>query len=110
MIIIEEKNENYSQVFYFCGEIDSSNALNYKEQLCAKINNSRFKTVIFDFSNTLFIDSAGIGLILGRYNEIKMQGKNLRVRGINMQLDKIFKVSGLYQILDIDYMESKVKI
>ena len=39
-----------------------------------------------------------------------MQGKNLRVRGINMQLDKIFKVSGLYQILDIDYMESKVKI
>ena len=84
--------------------------LNYKEQLCAKINNSRFKTVVFDFSNTLFIDSAGIGLILGRYNEIKMQGKNLRVRGINMQLDKIFKVSGLYQILDIDYMESKVKI
>lgn len=110
MNIIEEKIENNSQVFVFYGEIDSSNSLSYKEQIYPKILNKRYSLIIFDFSNTSFIDSAGIGLILGRYNEIKMMGKNLRIRGINLQIDKIFKISGLYQILNIECLESKVNI
>ena len=110
MNIIEEKIENNSQVFVFYGEIDSSNSLSYKEQIHTKILNNRYSLIIFDFSNTSFIDSAGIGLILGRYNEIKMMGKNLRIRGINLQIDKIFKISGLYQILNIECLESKVNI
>lgn len=110
MNFIEEKSENYHQVFYFYGEIDSSNSMKYKKEIISLIDNKKSNIIVFDFSNTTFIDSAGIGLILGRYNELRSIGKNLRIRGINTQIDKIFKISGLYQILNIDIDERRVKI
>ena len=110
MNYIEEKIDNLNQVFYFYGEVDSSNAFLYKNKIVDLIERRKMNVVVFDFSNTVFVDSAGIGLILGRYNELKRLGKNLRLRGINFQLDKIFKIAGLYQILNIEHMESRVKL
>ena len=108
MNYIEEKIENDNQVFYFYGELDSSNCYLYKEKIIASIERKKHHLIIFDFSNTIFVDSAGIGLILGRFNELKNQKKNLRLRGVNKQLDKIFKIAGLYRVMLIDCIESEV--
>ncbi len=109
MNYIKEEMEQDAQVFYFYGELDSSNSYLYKEKIVSNIERKKANIVIFDFTNTSFVDSAGIGLILGRYNELKSLRKNLRIRGVNMQLDKIFKIAGLYKILNIEYIDSKVK-
>ena len=57
-------------------EIDESTT----EKLRRKIDNeiTRFlpRKVIFDFSNVAFMDSAGIGMIIGRYKMVNMFGRN----------------------------------
>lgn len=110
MDYIEEKMEEDLQVFYFFGEVDSSNSFLYKEKIVSLIERRKANIVVFDFTHTTFVDSAGIGLILGRYNELRTMGKNLRLRGINLQLNKIFKIAGLFQILNIECDERKVII
>ena len=95
--MIFEFKRNYIVVKFY-GEIDCVNAPYYRHQL-----NSLFEEndgeVIFDFSNTSFIDSSGIGLVLGRYNQLKFDHRRLIVTGLNKTGFKLFELSGLFQIL-----------
>lgn len=54
--------------------------------------------IVFDFSKIEFMDSAGIGLILGRYKKIRDVG-NIYVAGINDSIDRILLISGLHKII-----------
>lgn len=75
------------------------------EKLRRKIDNeiTRFlpRKVIFDFSNVTFMDSAGIGMLLGRYKIIKMLGGQLELLNVNKQIEKIFEISGMLKIIPL---------
>lgn len=75
------------------------------EKLRRKIDNeiTRFlpRKVIFDFSNVSFMDSAGIGMLLGRYKVIKMLGGQLEVANVNKQIERIFEISGILKIIPL---------
>ena len=59
------------------------------------------RKVIFDFNNVTFMDSAGIGLILGRYKNISILGGKLEVVNVNNQVVKILNMSRLSKIIEI---------
>ena len=59
------------------------------------------KKVIFDFSNVAFMDSAGIGMLLGRYKVIKMLGGQLELMNVNKQVEKVFEISGILKIIPL---------
>ena len=61
--------------------------------------NKRYKNLIFDFSNTEFMDSSGVGLIISRYKYLSMSGGNVIVVGLSDNLEKLFYVSGLHKII-----------
>ena len=75
------------------------------EKLRRKIDNeiTRFlpRKVILDFANVTFMDSAGIGMILGRYKIIKMLGGTLELANVNKQIEKIFEISGILKIIPL---------
>ena len=78
------------------------------EKLRRKMDNeiSRFlpRKVIFDFSNVSFMDSAGIGMILGRYKLVKMLGGCLEIINVNRQVKKVFEMCGILKIIPVtDY-------
>lgn len=50
----------------------------------------RVKTIGFDFTNTNFMDSSGIGIILGRYKLLEAIGGNVYVTNINKNIERIF--------------------
>lgn len=83
----------------FRGELDNLNSFKYKEKLSEKIERNLFRNVIMDFQDVSFIDSAGIGLILGRYNQIRTLGGELKICGVNGYVDKLFNISGVWTIL-----------
>lgn len=58
------------------------------------------KNVVFDFSETTFMDSSGIGLITGRYRKICDLGGRIYVYGLNPAMDKLFLLSGLNTIVN----------
>lgn len=85
----------------FKGEIDSSNVGKIKEKLTKLRRNYNPKKIIFNFEEVTFIDSAGIGLILGRYNEYRLDHISLVLVGVKNSIKKLFIISGINQLMDI---------
>ena len=75
------------------------------EKIRRKIDNeiTRFvpRKVIFDFSNVSFMDSAGIGMLIGRYKTIKILGGDLEIINVTRQVRKLFEISGIVKIIPI---------
>ena len=59
------------------------------------------RKVVLDFNKVSFMDSAGIGLILGRYKNISVLGGKLEVVNVSAQVIKILNMSGLAKIIEI---------
>ncbi len=59
------------------------------------------KRVIFDFNRVVFMDSAGIGLILGRYKTTTSFGGKLELVNVNDNLKRIFDMAGILKIIPI---------
>ena len=82
-------------------EVDHHNAGNITQQADEMICRSEVKNLIFDFSDTEFMDSSGVGIILGRYKKITcFHGKVYAIHA-NMQIRKILHMSGLQRIIEI---------
>ena len=61
------------------------------------------KRVVFDFSNVSFMDSSGIGLVVGRYKLVAMLGGSLIMKNVKPNLEKVFKMSGILKIIPIEH-------
>ncbi len=57
--------------------------------------------VIFDFRKVSFMDSAGIGLIIGRYKQVAALGGRLELMNVNDKIRKVFEMSGIPKIIPI---------
>ena len=88
-------------------EIDEYSVQNIKRRMDNEIQRYMPKEVIFDFSNVSFMDSAGIGLIIGRYKLIDMIGGELKVANVNLQIQKIFEMSGLLKLIPVECKNKK---
>ena len=94
-------------VFEIEEEIDEYSVQNLKRRMDNEIQRYMPKEVIFDFSNVSFMDSAGIGLVIGRYKLIDMIGGELRVANVSSQIQKIFEMSGLLRLIPIECKNKK---
>ena len=66
-----------------------------------KIQEHTPKKVLMDFENVSFMDSAGIGMILGRYKTAKMVGSTLNITNVNPSIKKVLEMSGVLKIIPI---------
>ena len=57
--------------------------------------------IIFDFEYVNFMDSSGIGVIIGRYKKIVNHGGRISVINMNNRLKKVFNLSGMNKIISI---------
>jgi len=86
-------------VFKISGELDHHTAAAVREKLDKAILLDGARNIVLDFKNLRFMDSSGIGVLLGRYKLIKKKGGRIYVKNVGRQVDKIFTLSGLYQVL-----------
>ncbi|MCI5919741.1 MAG: anti-sigma factor antagonist [Roseburia sp.] len=63
------------------------------------------KRLVFDFSETEFMDSSGIGVIIGRYQNLRYAGGEVVASHLNARMSKIFVISGLHKIVKIEKEE-----
>ncbi len=80
------------------GEIDHHTALPIRLQADEKIETCRPKTVVLDFSNVTFMDSSGIGLVMGRYKLLSELGGELEVTGLSDNSYRVMRLAGLDRI------------
>ena len=77
------------------GEIDHHLAPKIRSEIDAKCESARPSRLVIDFGRVGFMDSSGIGLVMGRYRMISLLGGRLEVVNVPPNLKKIFVLSGL---------------
>lgn len=86
-------------IYYLPKELDHYYADKLKRKSQAVFEDEDINFLIFDFSNTVFMDSSGIGLITGRFRKIFDKGGKVYVVNVNPSIDKLLLLSGIYSIV-----------
>lgn len=81
------------------GELDHHEAVILREAWQNKLSQEDVQHVILNLEDVTFMDSSGIGVLLGRYKEIVQLGGELVVCSINPSIKRIFEMSGLFKII-----------
>lgn len=102
---IEYLNKDKVLVFKITEEIDHCAVEKIRRKADLEIEKHIPRKVIFDFESVTFMDSAGIGLIIGRYKNITSLGGSLEVINATETVNKILIMSGVNKIININRKE-----
>lgn len=86
-------------ILHISEELDHHMAVQVSQTVDTQIEKGNLKILIFDFSGMTFMDSSGIGMVMGRYRKMSYLGGQTYVTGIGKGVDRIFSMSGLYRII-----------
>ena len=93
--------ENGNVTAYLSGEIDHHSAPAARAVIDTYIQKSKPDKLIIDFGSVSFMDSSGIGLVMGRYREISDYGGKLEITGLSEHAYRVMKLSGIEGIARI---------
>ena len=93
------QKEDKRLIFKINEDIDECVVQKIRRKLDNEIERYMPKEVIFDFNKVSFMDSAGIGLIIGRYKLVDMLGGKVKVTNLTIPVRKIFEMSGVLKII-----------
>lgn len=88
-----------TMVIHLKEDLDHHNAVYIREMADGYLEKYPINRIIFDFSGVEFMDSSGIGVIMGRYKQMSYVGGSVYVYGIGKNVDRIFQMSGLYKLV-----------
>jgi stage II sporulation protein AA (anti-sigma F factor antagonist) len=97
-------------IVYITRDLDHHMVTILREQSDRLIDVGNIRHIIFDFRETSFMDSSGIGLLMGRYKKVMFQGGKAAVTNVGPEVERVFALSGLFQIIErYDTPEAAVK-
>ena len=96
---IEFQKKSYTLIIKIQGEIDHHCATELKQKIEKEFQKSDAKNIIFDFEQVTFMDSSGIGMIIGRYKNVLACGGKTAVVNANEKVSKIFQMAGMQKII-----------
>ena len=83
-------------------EIDHHTAEKIRRKMDYEITRFMPREVVFDFSKVSFMDSAGIGLLIGRYKLAKMLGGSTKIINASQSVKKVLEMSGVVRIIPVE--------
>ena len=86
-------------VIRFRCDVDHHNALQIRREADRLLEHSVVRNIVFDFTGVQFMDSSGIGMIMGRYKKVIFTGGKIAVSGVGSEVDRILLISGLYRVM-----------
>lgn len=91
---------------YLEGEIDHHAAKGMREEIDAAVEFNMPSLLILDFDRVTFMDSSGIGLVMGRYKNLQKSGAKLNLSNLPPNIYKVMKLSGIERLAKIDKGEN----
>lgn len=88
------------------GELDHHTADELREQVSSTIERNGIHHIILNLEQLNFMDSSGLGVILGRYKQIKQVNGEMIVCAISPAIHRLFDMSGLFKIIRLEPTES----
>ena len=107
---MQAKVKGNTLIMIITGDVDHHSSESIKQIADKRIMENNIRNIIFDFSRSTFMDSSGIGVMIGRYKLVNMAGGRIAAVNINPTIDRIFVISGLNKIIErYDTVEDALK-
>ncbi|RBW67860.1 STAS domain-containing protein [Bacillus taeanensis] len=102
---IDHQVEGNTHYVILNGEIDAYTAPQLRKQLIP-LTEKEGETVIIDLANVDYMDSTGLGIFVGALKSARTHNSGLKLRNMTKRVERLFEITGLLEVLDI---ESNVK-
>ncbi len=87
---------------YLSGELDHHTAKQMREAIDTAIELNMPTLLVLDFSGISFMDSSGIGLVMGRYRNLRKTGAALHINGAPPNIYKVMKLAGIEKLAKLE--------
>jgi len=98
--VLSVEKRNHELVVRFSGDIDHNAAVQMRRKLDGMLDDAQIRRLVFDMRDVEFMDSSGIGMLIGRYKIMRSKGGSVAVTGMDQRINKIFEMAGLYRIIE----------
>ncbi len=83
------------------GELDHHSAEEVRTRVDDVLDKDGYKFLIFNFSGVNFMDSSGIGAVIGRYKKMSLRGGKVCLTNLTPAVKRIFELSGMFKIISM---------
>lgn len=104
-LIIEMEAKNSVLLIRLKGELDHHTAEQLRQEAENAITQNEIKHIILNLEELDFMDSSGLGVILGRYKKIKKNNGEMIICAISPAVKRLFEMSGLFKIMQVELSE-----
>ncbi|MCR4614746.1 MAG: anti-sigma factor antagonist [Clostridiales bacterium] len=88
------------------GEIDHHNSAVIREIIDQAVRKQQPQLLIMDFGGVTFMDSSGVGLVMGRYRTVQNYGGKIEVANLSKQYYRVMRLSGIERLAKISVREA----
>lgn len=103
--MVQLTNEKDKLTARIVGEIDHHSARDIRDRVDENLRRSLPRQLVFDFRDVSFMDSSGVGLIMGRYKLVASMGGEIVIRNMSPHIAQIVKLAGLSKIATVEEEE-----
>lgn len=100
-MVIKYEEKDKLLIINITEEIDHHTTEIIRRRVDYEIQRLMPRKVIFDFNSVLFMDSAGVGMIIGRYKTCRTYGGMLELKNVKPKIERILSMSGITKIIPI---------
>jgi stage II sporulation protein AA (anti-sigma F factor antagonist) len=102
---IDMETKNDVLCIRLSGELDHHSADELREKAITVIEKNDIRHIVLNLEHLAFMDSSGLGVILGRYKQIKQVHGEMVVCAISPAIQRLFDMSGLFKIIKMEPTE-----
>ncbi len=97
---LDFKMKDDALIVSIVGDLDHHQATQAREEIDRTMEAFKSKNLIMDFSKVEFMDSSGIGVVMGRYNKVKEKKGEILITGCSKYVKLILEMAGIFTIMD----------
>ncbi len=99
--------QNNCLIMRLKGDLDMHSVPEFKDEMVTNMEQYNLKILILNLKNVKFIDSSGLGAILGRYRVLKDNGGRIIIVGLTPRIERIFELSGVLKLMPVYKTETE---
>ena len=102
--------EKESLIVNLSGELDHHSSIEVRTKIDDRLDRNSINKLILDFSGITFMDSSGIGVVIGRYKRLESKKGTICLINVTEPIKRVFEMSGIFKIIKLyDSLEQAIK-
>lgn len=98
---LEFENKDDKLIVSMAGELDHHSAEEVRNRIDDRLDRENIVKLIMDFSDVTFMDSSGIGVVIGRYKKLNLKKGSICITKARDSVKRVFELSGMFKIIKL---------